>query len=788
MLKSLFITAIRNLVKNPFFSFINIFGLSVGLSAFLLLFLYIYNEITFDRFNQNRERIFRLSENEMEYTKGLTVPYLIGNFPEVENGTRILDWNTHRLSFENTDLRETLSYVDTGFFNIFSFRFIEGNENLALKEKYGIVLSRELARKLFGDGPALNKVLQVDFNTLQLTVTGVIEEIPDNSSVKFSAATNYETGFEIDTWLVDTHDWYNTFSTSYVILKENTDLESLENKFIPFVEEKFLTGESAKPKLNLLPLKNLHNHVTNNQSFTYLLLCIALGIALIACVNFINLYTASSSIRIKEIGLRKTMGATEKHLISLFFGEALVVSFFAVIIGIFITLLLLPLYNNLFHAQLRFEIFGNPYLFLVILLFWLVSGILGGFIPILKLSKLPIVSSIYGKIGIVPSRDKFKNSFASLQFIITIFLIIGTLTIKKQISFMQSHSLNFDSENIIVLQTDFEDYQDQEAAQQKFKAIINELKTDSRIASVTTSNQVPGTYNENYNMFYTNGWAPEEGIRLRQVYIGPEYFKTYGIRFIEGDYSNEEYLNDSNAVVVNHKALQELGAENGVNNLLFASSKNGQPFKIIGVVEDFFYQGLHREIQPLIHYYSPYVADEPAYISVRIIPGQIPAALDLIKEKWKSIPPTKELNYFFADDQINKQYEFVIQTSTLATYFSVLAMILSCLGLLAMITFVINRRIKEIGIRKVVGASVGSILVLFARQYIVWIIISLIIASPAAFYAMDKWLQNFAHKTTISWWIFVLTGVIALFIAALTILWTAWRAADRNPVEVLRYE
>jgi putative ABC transport system permease protein len=362
------------------------------------------------------------------------------------------------------------------------------------------------------------------------------------------------------------------------------------------------------------------------------------------------------------------------------------------------------------------------------------------------------------------------------------------MAIQKQISFMQNHSLNFDSENVIVLRTGLHDYSDEQTAEQKFRAVINELKADSRIVSVTTSNEVPGTYIENYNMFYTDGWAQEESVRLRQVDIGPSYFKTYGIRFIEGDYSKEEFLNDTNAVVINHKALIELGAENGLDNLLYASSKNGQPFRIIGVVEDFYYQGLHREIQPLIHFYSKYVEDQPEFISVRVKPGNISAILEKLKETWKSVPPGAELNYFFADDEISRQYEFVIQTGSLAAFFSVLAMILSCLGLMAMIMFVINRRIKEIGIRKVFGASVGNIHRLFTIQYVKWMILSFTLAAPAALYVMNKWLENFANKTIISWWILALAGIVAVSTALLTIFWLTWRAALQNPVDILRYE
>ncbi|MGK7394005.1 MAG: ABC transporter permease [Candidatus Cyclobacteriaceae bacterium M3_2C_046] len=788
MLKNLFTTALRNLFKNKLISAINIFGLSAGVSAFLLLFLYIYHEETYDHFHDNKDQIYRLMENDMVFTRGLTAPTLLETFPEIKNATRFLDWAEHRIEYQDVSIRQTTHYVDTSFFNMFSFQFIEGNPDNALNNKYSVVLTKPFAERLFGQESALNKTISVDFDKHQLTVTGVVAPIPENSSINFSVITSYATGVELDPWLEMVHDWYNTFSQSYVMLDQHTHIESLESKFIPFVNEHFITGESTKPTLKLLPLTELHGFTSENQSFTYILICIAAGIAVIAIFNFINLYSAASSGRIKEVGMRKTMGASYQHLLGLFYGESLLISFFAVIGGVLLTVLILPKYNQLFDTGLKLNLMENPWLWPIIFMLWILAGTLSGLIPAVRLSKVHTIASLKGKFSTSHSKMRFGPGMAVFQFAIAIFLIIGTIVIKKQITFMQDHALNLDAEQIVVVESQFEEYPDQEAASQKIKSIINALKNDSRIASVTTSSKVPGNYIENYNLFYPNGWSTLESIRLRKVDIGDDYFKTYGIKWLEGEQSRQSFLNDSNAVVINQTALNELGVHSAVGQILYENSKDGRPYKIVGVVDDYFYQGVHREIQPMIHYYQSYIEENPPYVSIRFRQGNLKATLEMLQEKWVSIPPVKPLNYFFVEDEINKQYAFVKQTSSLATYFSVLSVILCSLGLLAMTLFLINRRIKEIGLRKVVGASVFNIVGMLNFQYLKWIGVSVLLAVPLGYYAMNKWLQEFAHQTQLNWWVFGLAGLITLLIALLTVSFQTVKAAISNPVDALRYE
>jgi putative ABC transport system permease protein len=787
MLSNIFKIALRNIFKNKLFSAINIFGLSVGISAFLLLFLYIYNEVTYDRFHANHARIYRLMENHMAYSKGLVVPYILENFPEVENGSRYLDWSEKVFRVEDKDYPQQIHYVDTGFFSLFSFRFVEGNPMTALSNKYSVILTKRLAHSYFGDEPALNKTIVAVNENQHLTVTGVVEDIPTNSSIRFSMLTNYETGLVLDPWLEDIHDWYNTFSESYIMVKEGTDIKALEEKFVPFVETHFLSGDT-KPKLNLLALSNLHDHQTSNKSFTYILICIALGILLIASANFVNLSTVLSYSRFKEVGMKKTLGANKSAIRSQFLGESITISLFAVCFGIALTIFILPVYNQMFETKLVFNVFENPYLLMAILSIWIVSGTLSGFIPAIHLSKLTLLESLKGKVKPGRRNDFFKHSLVSLQFVVAIFLMIGTIVIIKQINFMKSHALNFDAENVIIIRTNISMIKDQEAAIQKLKVVVNELENDPRVISTTVSSQVPGTYIENYNNFYTNGWAQEEKLIMRQTDIGADYFKTYGVKFIEGDPIREKTITEPNLVVINETAYKMLKAESAVDNYLYGSSRSGEPFKIIGVVEDFHYQGLHREIQPLIHFYRSELNAYGNFISVRVLPGQTTALLDVLNDKWKSVPPALDLDYFFANEEINKQYRFVTQTSSLAAYFSALAIIISCLGLFAMIIYITTRKIKEIGIRKVVGANEKEILLQLLNRYAVLIFTAFVLAVPLSHYFMGKWLESFAYKTDLSLWVYALAGLLAMCIALATVSWQSWRAATRNPVEALRYE
>ena len=538
----------RFLLKKKNYLLINVLGLGVGIASFLILFLYVYNDFTYNDFNKNMANIYRVREGKGVDTKGLLLPKMLEQIPEVENGTRIFTWAGFRMSHGETAFPENIQYVDTGFFSVFSFPFIEGSAYLGIHDKYGVVISKQFAEKYFGKTPAVGKKLQVKFENTFLTVNGVVD-IPANSSVKFDIVTSYETGESISPWIKGVHDWYNTFSTT---------LESWQ-------------------------------------------------------------------------------------------------------------------------------------------------------------------------------------------------------------------------------------YPDLNAASQKFKLISEELEANPYIESVSFSRNIPGDYDENYNTFSTKEGSGSVNISLRKAYIGKNYFKTYGIKILNGTGFDQDLTTYKNCMVLNKTAMEKLGFAGATGQIMHENS--GQDNKVIGEVDDFSYQGAQREMQPLAHFFTEQEnLTGWNYLSVRAKPGASLQVIELLKKKWKETSPTATVNYFFTEDKLNEYYKEYVKVNQIVTWFSALAVILSCIGLFALSSYAMTRRTKEIGIRKVNGARVSEILTMLNKDFVKWMAIAFVIATPIAYYAMNKWLENFAYKTELSWWIFALAGLLALGIALLTVSFQSWKAATRNPVESLRYE
>ncbi|MFO7658596.1 MAG: FtsX-like permease family protein [Bacteroidales bacterium] len=789
MIKNYFITALRYLLRNKTFSVINTIGLSIGISAFILLFLYVHNELTYDRFHINRNNIYRLCENQMEFTKGLVLPKLLEDYPEITSGSRYLDWAGHMISYEEKDFIQEVRYVDTGFFSVFSFPLMYGDAVNLLSEKNSVVISKKIAGIYFGDENPVGKRLDVDFGKHSFIVTGVLDDIPNNSSIRFDMAVNHETGIELSPWLNQVYDWYNTFSQSYIQVNPGTDVKLLEDKIQKVVQDHFLTGNDKKPRLTLLPLTELHNKTSENKTFIYILIFIAIGVLVIASINFINLSTANSIKRASEVGLRKVMGAGRNSLLRQFMGESLIISLLALFIAVVITELLLPVFNQMFDTKLNLEYRNVFFTYPVLLFLWFFTGVLSGIIPSMLLARFNIISSLKGEVATGNRAVRLRSAMVIFQLLISIVLVIGTMLMKKQIHFMKNHELKIEKENVIVINTNLGHYKDHDAVLRKFEVILNELENDTRIVSTATSQIVPGRYIENYNNFYPEEWSDIESLNIRHGGVHKDYFKTYGIEFIEGDPYDENFVWDSNAVVINKTAVKRLEVESALGNIIHSSQKTGYPHKIAGVVDDFHYMGLHREIQPLLHYVSDKRNLEYSqYISVRVKAGEMPGVLDMLREKWIQVEPSKELDFFFADDEISKDYKKFEIISSVVGYFTILAIIVACMGLFALTIFVSRQRTKEIGIRRTNGAKTSQIMLLLSKEFTRWVALAFIIACPVAWYFMNKWLQNFAYRTNLSWWVFAAAGVVALLVALLTVSWQSWRAASRNPVEALRYE
>ena len=788
MLKQNILLFLRNVRKNKSSFLINTVGLGIGIASFLLLTIYIYNDLTYNQFHDNLSNIYRVREGEGTQTKGLLLPKLLEEIPEIENGTRIFGWDGARLGYEDVAFWENIKYVDTGFFKMFSFPFLEGPVNGDIKDKYSVVISSELAKKYFGDAPALGKQLQLRFEDTYLTVNGVVD-IPTNSSIKFDIVASYETGQSILPWIKDVHDWYNTFSETYVQVDNQANLNAIKAKLQNIVAENFLPVGENKTDLNLLPFSEYHQIEESNSTLTTILIIIALAILGIASINFINLTITGSLNRTKEIGIKKVHGATQNHLFGQILTESLLTGLASLIFASILVLLLLPSFNELIGIDLQFNLLKNTLWIKVLVCIWLVIGASSGIVPLLVWARGKLVDSIKGVVFSNPKNRIYKHASILVQFIIAIFLISGTLFIRKQVTYMLDKNPKFDSENVIVMELESWQFPDLETASVKIERISKELSASPHVASVSFTTTVPGSYQQNYNMFYAEGKGTDDAIHLRKAYVGHDYFKTMGISLLNGTDFKKDSISYQGTVILNNTAMNQLGYRKAENQVLHEGSETGNPFKVVGVVDDFSYQGVQNKAQPLAHFFIERENfTDWDYIMVRSKPKSTIEVIELLKEKWTASFSGTEPNYYFASSKLNEHYKEYTRVNFLIAWFSVLAISLSCIGLFALSSYTLSKKTKEIGIRKVNGAKISEIWLMLNKDFLKWVVLALVISIPISWYAMQKWLQGFAHKTVISWWVFVLAGLVTLFISLMTIGWQSWRAATQNPTKSLRTE
>lgn len=778
----------RNVKNNKGTFLINISGLGVGIASFLLLALYVHDDLTYNHFHENFSNIYRVREGESVQTKGPVLPKILADIPEVENGTRIFDWEGFRLSYEDIAFEEYIKYVDNGFFSVFTFPFVEGSAKKSIEDKYGVVVSKEFAKKYFGNEPALGKKLQMKFEDIFLEVKGVVA-IPSNSSVKFDIVASYETGEEISPWIKDVHDWYNTFSETYVQLKEGIKPDDIDKKLQNIVTENYLPVGKNITDLNLLPFADYHAAEESNQTLIIILAIIALGIIGIAIVNFINLTITNVIARVKEIGIKKVHGATRNVLFGQIMTESFMVSFMALVLGVVLMMVLLPTFNGLFETNSRFEPFQNKMFLVILILIWGTVGILSGLIPSLFWAKGELTEALKGNLFSGKRTSPSGYSLIVVQFVIAIVLISGTFLVRKQINAMLKKDPKFDSENVIVTKLQSWQFPDLETTSKNYKRIAEELEASPYVESVSFSGNIPGTYQENYNGFYPQGESNVESIHLRKAYVGENYFKTFGIKLLNGHGFDKGSISHENTIVLNKTAMNKLGFKEANGQILNESSISGTPYRLVGMVDDFSYQGVQRKTQPLVHVFSEQEDyTNWGHMSIKAKKGSSIHIIELLREKWTKTFSGIEPDYFFADAKLNEQYKEYIKVNTLIAWFSILAVILCCMGLFAMASSAMARRTKEIGIRKVNGAKVSEILTMLNTDFLKWVMLAFVIAVPFSWYAMHKWLEGFAYKTNISWWIFIVAGIVAFVIALLTVSWQSFRAATANPIEALRDE
>jgi ABC-type antimicrobial peptide transport system permease subunit len=659
---------------------------------------------------------------------------------------------------------------------MFNIKFVRGDINTALNDPHNIVITEETAHKYFGNEDALGKTLPS--RGFFVTVTGVVQPLPHNSHIRFDFLISTEflekSGAHIN-------DWEDSGrSYSYVELRKGTDRKLVDKKILNFIK-KYKKGSDAEiflqniKKIHLYSSRKYNYDISGHGDITYVMILglIAIFILLIACINFMNLSTAQSARRAKEIGVRKVAGANKQKIIFQFLGESLLIVFVAHAIAMILVELLLPGYNNLIGKQLDIN-YQSAGLYIGLITVVLFCGLLAGSYPAFYLSSLKPLDIMKGVINKNPGNAKFRRVLVIFQFSLSIMLIICTLIIGNQLKYMQNKKLGFNKDNIgyFMFPT--------RPGDPKLENLKKELSNNPDIVSVTKG-QSPINVEFRTSGFNWAGKKEGDDVLFHQLATDEDYAKTFQLKLKEGRFFSSEFPTDNTAVVINEKAAEIMGFKNPIGEIL--STPWGSKLTIIGVVKDFHFQSLYYKIEPLI---MPKGESNNFYIKMK--PDKITSTVEFINKTFKSFNPGLPIDFHFLDDDFDNLYRTEQQMSKIFSYSSLLAIIISCLGLIGLSSFMTERRTKEIGIRKANGAKSIEIFSLLSKEYIIWVLISILIASPIAWYAMHKWLQNFAYRININWWVFALAGAIALIIALLTVSVQSYKAASKNPIEALRYE
>jgi putative ABC transport system permease protein len=785
MFKNYLKIALRNIKRHKGYSLINIVGLAVGMACCILILLWVQDELSYDRFHENADDIYRVIQDinftdhstTWAITQGPLGPSLKEDYPEIINAVRITG-RGFRLAYNEKSYDEGVGMADGSIFEMFTFPLVKGDAATALSDPLSIVLTEEMAAKYFGDEDPIGKTIKAD-NQWDFQVTGVMKNIPSNSHLQFDFLIPFIFGRELN-YTVDR--WGNSQFRTYVQIQTGVPVQEVIQKISGHLFEKPTIEKDAR--LNLQPLTRIHLY--SNYEFdsahgdiTYVTLfsIVAFFILLIACINFMNLATARSGNRAKEVGMRKVAGAHKTDIIKQFYGESILLAFIALLFAVIFVWLLLPAFNNLAAKELSMNITGNLSILLGLLCIAMLTGIISGSYPALFLSTFQPVMVLKGLRLSGSKGSVFRKILVVFQFSLTILLIICTTGVYNQINYMQNKKLGYNKEHMIYfgMRGDM---------REKFDSVKNELLQNPNILGVTASSNVP-TYGYTFSnsLWRWEGQSPNEEILMRAVFIDVDYFKTFGMEIAEGRSFSKEFPTDATeAIMVNEEAVKAMGMEFPIGQRLSIGDNN---FKIIGIVKNYHFRSLRQEIDPLILIYSP---ENSRALFARLKSEQIPQTIGYIENAWKKFAPGYPFNYRFLDEALDGLYRSEQRIGTLFRYFSILAILISCLGLLGLASFMAEQRTKEIGIRKVLGATASNIVTLLSKEFTKWVIVANLIAWPIAYFALDKWLQSYAYKTNVVLWSFVLSGALALLIALATVSYQSIKAALANPVDSLRYE
>lgn len=789
MIKNYLKTALRNLWKNKTYSFLNIFGLAVGITCAGLIFLWVEDELNYDHNNSKRDQLYQVMENQTyegkthtwEATPGLLGPAMKDELPGINNTCRFT-WDQYTLfSLGEKAIYERGYYADSSVFSMFTLPFVQGKKENAFAQLHSIVISEKMAKKFFGnDKNIIGKTLKVN-NKEEYVISGVIKDIPENSTLKFDWLSPFKIYFEKNNWLLQ---WGNNGIQTFTELDKKTDVQRLNEKLNGFIKSKDTTAE-AKPFLFCMNDWRLHSQFEEGKQtggriqFVRMFSVIAWIILLIASINFMNLATARSEKRAREVGVRKVLGAGKKTLIGQFIGEAMFMSFLSLLCAVLIMIFVLPAFNSLVEKHLSLGL-GIPLHIFSLLFIGLMCGLIAGSYPAFYLSSFNPIWVFKGLRLKGSTAVYIRKGLVILQFTVSIILIIGTIIIYQQIQHVKNRELGYDKANLIQMGLKGD-------MKKNYSVIKQELLSTGYVENCALSNLNMLYMGSSTTDFRWEGKDPAKKVLITQDFVSPEYISTAGLKIKQGRDFYPVARTDSSGVIIN-EALANMIGKDPVGKILFqdTSATKGISHTIVGVVKDFIYGDMYAKSDPIA--FLPY-PEFYGYMYLRLKPQiNMEQAISKIENTLKKNNPGYPFDYIFVDDEFNLQFKSEMLIGKLSQVFALLAIIISCLGLFGLAAYTAERRTKEIGIRKVLGASVTGITGLLSKDFLLLVFISAIIAFPVAWWVMHNWLQSYAYRITINWWVFIIAGILALFIALITISFQSIKAAIANPVKSLRTE
>ena len=784
----------QNLIRNKTISAINIIGLAIGMACVILITQWVIEELNFDTFHKNRKNIYRIyhytgnfQERDIE-TPAPLGPAIKSELPEIINYVRYT--GVPRVFFqynEQIHYEDKVVFADGNLFDIFSFPVISGDPKTDLNEPLNIFISESIAKKYFGDENPVDKILMIE-GQYPGTVKGVFKDIPGNSSLDFNVVVSFMLSEHVGMG----HCWGCFNFATYVQLADNANVKEVISKVNQIaLKHNCPQVIKDKVKLHLQPLSEIHLDANieyedkedliklGNKNYIYIFSAVALLVLFLACSNFINLSTAQSLSRVKEIGIKKTVGAKKRQILRQFLGESMFLSFIALFIAMILIEISLPGFDRITLKNIAINYF-NYKVILNLLAVYLISGLLAGFYPAFILSSLLPGNVISGKGLKISGKHDLRKILITFQFIITVALLISILVFKKQLTFIQNKDLGFDKENIIYLPV-------RGNIATQYDLMKGELLKYPEVISVTIKNSLPIESMNNTSDLECDGRKPRPNVFFETTSVGYDYFKTLNLIFKSGRAFSNEFSTDSTAYILNEEAVRLLELKRPVGKQLRLYHNTGP---VIGIIRSANFRSLHQLPRPRIYYFmkDKDEADISGVVLIKISGINIQQTAARLENLWKNINQTVPFEYGYLDKAIDNQYKFERRVNTIFNYFTIIVIMISVLGLFGLALYSVKQRTKEIGIRKVNGAKTAQIMLMLSKEFTTWVLLAFIISCPVAWYFMNKWLQNFAYRTNLSWWIFALAGLLAYTIALLTVSWQSWRAASRNPVEALRYE